>query len=100
VIKLKAYFSYGIVVEFGNSVIGLGILVGISGTGSVLKGLVSVTVKLELMAIARQRSLPGPPPEDKWFGAGEAKLAIEVTVCWFLTLSFSIAFKHEFPIDL
>lgn len=100
VVKLKAYFSYGIVVEFGNSVVGLGILVGISGTGSVLKGLVSVTVKLELMAIARQRSLPGPPPEDKWYGAGEAKLAIEVTVCWFLTLSFSIAFKHEFPIDL
>lgn len=100
VVTLKATFSYGILVEFGNSVIGLGILVGISGKGSVLGGLASVTIKLELMAIARHRQLPGPPPEDKWFGVGEAKLAIEVTVCWFLTLSFSIAFKHEFPIDL
>jgi hypothetical protein len=94
-IGVSAEFNYGIEVivsESGKWQIGL--IVQVIGKADIF--IVKVAIKLELMAaIARQ-----PPPDEKVEAIGQAKLAGEVEICWFLTISFEFDIEYRAELDI
>jgi hypothetical protein len=94
-IGVSAEFNYGIeviVVEGGTWQIGL--LVQVVGKADVF--IAKVTIKLELMAAIKRL----PPPDEKVEAIGQAKIAAEVEICWFLTISveYDIEYREELSI--
>lgn len=82
VLKASAKIYFGLIIEAADNFFGIGILIGVSGTASVLKGLFAITVKFELIGLIE---ISGGKTE----AVGQALVAAEITVCWFITISFS-----------
>ena len=70
---------------------------GMSGTVNIW--VLKVTVKIEFLA-AIKRITPPPGEEERCEALGYVLFALEVSVCWFLTISvsYSIEFKEEVDI--
>lgn len=82
VLSVSGRFYFGVILEAGENMFGIGILVGVSGSASVLEGLFAITVKFELIGLIEHSA-------GKTEAVGQAVVAAEITVCWFITISFS-----------
>ena len=80
VLKAEGKFYFGIIVVAAQNTLAVGMFVGIAGTASVLNGMFAITIKVELTAM-----IVFSP--EKMF-VGQAMVAAEITICWFLTISF------------
>ena len=94
---VSAEFNYGIEVvvsETGSWQVGL--LVQIVGKAEIF--IVTVAVKIELLAAIGRKALP--PPGGAVEAIGRAKFAVEVEICWFLAISveYSIEYREELAI--
>ena len=72
----------------------IGLIVQVVGKADVF--IAKISIKLELMAaIARK-----PPPDEKVEAVGQAKIAGEVEICWFLTISveYDVEYREELSI--
>jgi hypothetical protein len=87
-----AKYYYGLELIYGSAGFQIGILVGIFGTLELLDRFASATIKLEIMGGIRHLTTTDPP---KNFLIARGKLAFEVTVCWFLTISFEGQVEHQ-----
>ncbi len=82
VLKFSGRFYFGVILLAGSNLFGIGILIGVSGSASVLAGMFSITVRFELIGLIETSG-------GKTEAVGKAVVAAEITVCWFITISFS-----------
>ncbi len=86
-LKVMGRLYFGIIVEAGGHLFGIGILIGVSGSARVLKGMFAITVKFEVIGLIETSiNKEGDRVTE---AIGRARVAAEITVCWFITVSFS-----------
>lgn len=83
VLSVSGRFYFGVILEAGEDFFGIGILIGVSGSASVLEGLFAITVRFEIIGLIEAT---GGTTE----AVGQALVATEITVCWFITISFEV----------
>lgn len=103
VITVQGYIYFGIQViittDETTSVSSwqIGLLIGMSGTVDIW--VLKVTVKIEFLA-AIKRITPPPGEPERCEALGYVLFALEVSVCWFLTISVSYSIDFQKEIDM
>ncbi|MEM8962291.1 MAG: hypothetical protein AAGD38_12480, partial [Acidobacteriota bacterium] len=92
-IYVMAKFQWGIQVVVESNAFGLGVLIILTGSASVL--IFTITVKIELLGQVKLLLPGGAGSSNEVELLGSAKFAVEITICWFVTLEFSATLSYS-----
>src|SRR5262249_12149992 len=92
--EVEVNYGIQVIVNTGGGAWQIGLLVELTGKVKVLVGVVALKVEL-LAAIGRT-----PPPDSKLEAVGQAKFAVEVSICVFVTISVEYDIEYRKAISL
>jgi hypothetical protein len=93
-VDVEVNYGIQVIVNTGGGAWQIGLLVALSGKVRVL--VVAVALKLELLAAIGRT----PPPDSHLEAVGQAKFAIEVTICVFVTISVEYDIEYRKAISI